>query len=65
LYIWYDVPGFEGCEHQKEIDEFDEIVKKDGIKFSAISYQKLISNLAKNYYEGNEKYIDYITDRYL
>jgi len=65
LYLWYDVHGEEGYTHIKEIERFSEIVKKDGIKFSAMSYQKLISNLAKYYYNGNEKYFNYITDRYL
>lgn len=65
LYLWYDVHGEESFRHRKEIERFSEIVKEDGIKFSAISYQKLISNLAKDYYDGNEKYFNYITNRYL
>jgi hypothetical protein len=65
LYLWYDVHGEESYEHRKKIERFSEIVKKDGIKFSSISYQKLILNLAKNYYHGNEKYFNYIIDRYL
>lgn len=65
LYLWYDVYGDEGVAHRKEIEEFSAIVKQDGIKFSAISYQKLIANLAKYYYDKNEKYLDYLTDRYL
>lgn len=65
LYLWYDVHGEESYMHQKEIEKFTEIVKADGVKFSSISYQKLITNLSKVYYDGNEKYINYITDRYL
>jgi hypothetical protein len=65
FYLYYDVLGEEGCLHKKEIEEFASVVKNDNIKFSAISYQMLISNLFKNYYEGNEKYLDYIADRYL
>ncbi len=65
LYLWYDVHGNESYFHRKEIERFSEIAKKDGIKFSNISYQKLLSNLAKHYYDGNEKYFNYITNRYL
>ena len=65
LYLWYDVHGEESYTHRQEIEKFKEIAKADGIKFSAHSYQRLITKLAKDYYEGNEKYIHYISDRYL
>ena len=65
LYLWYDVLGEEGHEHRKEIERFTEYTKVDNVKFSAISYQEVITFLADNYYDSNEKYIDYITDRYL
>lgn len=65
LYLWYDVFGEEGFNHRIEIEKFKEFAKADNIKFSSISYQELISNLAENYYDTNEKYIDYLTDRYL
>jgi len=65
LYLWYDVLGQDGCKHRAEIEEFTKISKKDSIKFHSISYQELITKLKKNYYNGNEKYIDYLTDRYL
>lgn len=65
LYLWYDVLGEAGYIHRNEIDKFTEYTKADDIKFSSISYQKLITFLADNYYDTNEKYIDYITDRYL
>jgi hypothetical protein len=65
LYLWYDVLGQDGCRHRAEIEEFAKISKKDNIKFHSISYQELITKLKKDYYNGNEKYIDYLTDRYL
>lgn len=65
LYLWYDVLGQDGCRHRAEIEEFAKIAKMDSIKFHSISYQKLITKLKKDYYNGNEKYIDYLTDRYL
>lgn len=65
LYLWYDVLGEEGYVHRTEIEKFSTYTKADDVKFSSISYQELITFLAKNYYETNEKFIDYITDRYL
>ena len=65
LYLWYDVLGEEGFNHRNEIDKFKEYTKADNIKFSSISYQELITNLAEKYYTTNEEYINYITDRYL
>lgn len=65
LYLWYDVIGKEGVEHRKEIDLFAEIAQKDNIKFSHITYQEVISTLARGFYEGNENYCNYLTDRYL
>jgi hypothetical protein len=65
LYLWYDVLGEEGYVHRTEIEKFSAYTKADDVKFSSISYQELITFLAKNYYKTNEKFIDYITDRYL
>lgn len=65
LYLWYDVIGTDGVEHRKEIEQFAEIAKKDKIKFSHTTYQEVIIKLSKEFYEGNENYIDYLTDRYL
>jgi len=65
LYLWYDVLGFEGSKHRNEIEMFTEIAKSDNIKFHSISYQELIIKMKKEFYKGNEKYINYLTDRYL
>lgn len=64
LYLWYDAYGKDGYYHQKEIEDFKEIVTHDGIKFSSITYQELILKLA-NHRKNHPKYISYITDRYL
>lgn len=65
LYLWYDVLGKDGVEHRKEIEQFAEIAQRDNIKFSHITYQEVIMKLSKEFYEGNEDYLNYITDRYL
>lgn len=65
LYLWYDVLGENGYHHRIEIEKFAEIAKKDNIKFHSISYQELIIKMEKEFYRGNEKYINYLTDRYL
>ena len=65
LYLWYDVLGYDGSKHRDEIGEFTQIVKLDGVRFHALSYQELISRLANNYRQNHKKYISYITNRYL
>ncbi len=65
LYLWYDVLGNDGYKHRKEIEEFTKITKLDNIKFHSISYQELIIKMKDKFYNGNERYIDYLTDRYL
>jgi len=65
LYLWYDVLGEEGYRHRTEIDKFAEYAKADDVKFCSISYQELIVSMAKNHYDTNEEYINYLTDRYL
>jgi len=65
LYLWYDVLGEEGKIHQDEITEFTALAKKDGIKFHALSYQKLIISLANKQRANHSDYIRYLTERYL
>jgi len=64
LYLWYDAIGKEGANHRKEIDIFSKITQKDNINFSAISYQELIAKINANLFDGNEKYINYMMERY-
>lgn len=65
LYLWYDVIGKDGYEHRKEIEQFAEIVKRDNVRFGHITYQEVIVKLSKEFYNGNESYCNYLTDRYL
>lgn len=65
LYLWYDVPCKEGCEHRKEIEDFKKIVEKDSINFRSITYQEVIYYLRENYYNEHNEYIDYLVERYL
>lgn len=65
LYLWYNVLGEEGSIHQKEIDRFLRIVRSDDIKFHALSYQTLIARLSAEYRSEHEKYVKFITERYL
>jgi hypothetical protein len=65
LYLWYDVLGKEGADHQEEIDAFTEIAKSDGIHFSSLTYQELIIRLANEHRNENTDYVKYLTERYL
>jgi len=65
LYLWYDAPGEEAMTHREEIAKFEKIAKADRIKFHALTYQELISKLAKEYRAEHSNYIKYVTERYL
>jgi len=65
LYLWYDVFEEEGAVHRKEIKDFSEVIKSDNVKFHALSYQELIVKLSNEYRSNHEKYITYISERYL
>ena len=65
LYLWYDVPFNEGEQHRSEIEEFKKAAKEDNIVFQTITWQEAIIGLADKYYSTNERYIDYLTQRYL
>jgi len=65
LYLWYDVLGEEGAIHKKEIEAFSEVVRSDGVKFHALSYQELIVKLCNEYRLDHGEYIKYLSDRYL
>lgn len=65
LYLWYDVLGPEGATHRNEIADFAEVVMADGVKFHAMSYQELIVKLSKEYRQNHDRYIKYLTERYL
>jgi hypothetical protein len=64
LYLWYDSFGLEGALHRQEARRFQEIAKKDNIKFHTLTYQKLIAVLADRHRNEHERYIKYITSRY-
>lgn len=65
LYLWYDAPGDEAVTHREEIETFGKIAKADRIKFHSLTYQQLISELAKKFRVEHPEYIKYITERYL
>lgn len=65
MYLWYDVLGEEGTIHRNEIEAFSNIVRSDGIKFHVMSYQELIVKLSNEYRQGHDRYIKYLTERYL
>lgn len=65
LYLWYDVLGEEGANHRNEIEAFSDVVRADGVKFHAMSYQELIIKLSNGYRQEHGRYIKYHTERYL
>lgn len=65
LYLWYDSLGAEGAKHKEEINQFSNIIKTDEIFFHALSYQELIIRLSNEGQDSHDKYIKYISERYL
>ena len=65
LYLYSDGLGQEGGLHALEIARFSLIAKLDKVEFRALSYQALIDRLATRHREEHEKYIKFITSRYL
>jgi hypothetical protein len=67
LYLWYGSPFAEGYFHMEEIRKLGAGFEKDGIDFHSITYQEMISKLAKlcRGTAAHDKYIKYITRRYL
>jgi hypothetical protein len=65
LYLWYDAPGQEGAAHRKEIETFSRVVRADGLKFHAMTYQELIVCLSDKYRQEHSAYVAYLTERYL
>lgn len=64
LYLWFDVSDKTGQTHRVEIQEFEEAVSSDGIRFSAITFQEVIGRLAQ-YRPEHPCYVDYLVERYL
>lgn len=68
LYLYYDVFGEDGYQHNKEIQKFSEIVKEDGICFKAITWQELLCNMYSKLDSSMPldcNYIAYLCKRYL
>jgi hypothetical protein len=65
LYLWYDALGYDGWKHRKEFEKFKEAAKADGVLIHGLSYQELIVRLLDNYLDTHQKYVEYISSRYL
>lgn len=65
VYLYYDVYGEKGFYHQQEINEFVEVVKKDGICFTSITWQDVILNISNLSSYTNTEYTKYLVERYL
>jgi hypothetical protein len=65
VYLWYAAPSSELGQHFEQLEEFQEVLNRDGIKFHPVTYQDLISRLAISVRQDHQLYIDYLTERYL
>jgi len=64
MYLWYDVPGEDGVRNRDEVERFTDVVGADGVGFHAMTYQELIARLGEHR-SAHQKYVDYLTERYL
>ena len=68
VYLYYGVFGKNGYQHYMEIQKFSDILKNDGIKFKAITWQELIYGMSTKINTINlpqYNYISYLRQRYL
>lgn len=65
LYLWYNVLGKEGAIHREEIESFSKVARADDIKFHVLSYQELMVRLSRELRQDHDRYIRYLTERYL
>ena len=64
VYLYYDVPGREGTVHLDEIERFTEAAARDGVPFSSVPYQAVLSRLAEQR-SAHGAWVDYMAERYL
>lgn len=65
IYLYYEASGEEGYVHEKEIEQFGEIARKDGITFQAITWQEFICSLFSNCDSQHNQYVKYLFERYV
>lgn len=65
IYLWYDVDSPEARSHQQEVQEFAEVLARDEVQFSAMTWQSLINRIAEGEREHHPNYVEYLSVRYL
>lgn len=65
LYLWCDVPGKAGVDHEEEVQRFSQCVRQDGVHFQATTCQEVILNLAGQNRNNHGDCVDYLVERYL
>lgn len=63
FYMWYDVPLPDGLAHREEIEDFAQIVARDGVRVRSITHQEVIQSLSQHR-EDHAAYVDYLMHRY-
>lgn len=65
LYLWYRFHNNQDCEkHRAEVEAFQQVADRDGILFSSLTYQELISRLAHRCRDEHRRHVDYLLNRY-
>ena len=66
VYLWFDVPGAEAAiRHRREIESFDEVLKRDGVAFVSRTYQEVFEILRGGIGGPKSSHVEYLLERYL
>ena len=64
MYVWFDTPLADAAAHRGEIGRFGELIEKDDISFTAMSYQELFSRLVNLAAPHSSEWTAYMRNRY-
>jgi hypothetical protein len=63
-YLWFDVGGDAGTQHQLEIEKFDLALGADAKHFKHLSYQQLFRRVVETAPAEHAQYLKYLRQRY-
>jgi hypothetical protein len=65
VYLWFDVPGEEpATRHRREVEQFGEVLRRDGVAFVSKSYQEVFEVLRREGGWPLNQYVAYLLERY-
>lgn len=65
IYLYLDAIGDQAAEHRREIEQFQEAIADDQIRFIPMSVQEFILRAVRQVRADHTEYVDYLAERYL